>query len=81
MGGRRPLLYIVVVALLLAGNYLYDNFLPKADESSTEQPDGGGMSIEQPVVFGEDMPEVQGALEKQREYKYSKTAVTIYRKG
>ena len=57
MGGRRPLLYIVVVALLLAGNYLYDNFLPKADESSTEQPDGGGMSIEQPVVFGEDMPE------------------------
>ena len=29
----------------------------------------------------EDMPEVQGALEKQREYKYSKTAVTVYRKG
>lgn len=56
MGGRRPLLYIVVIALLLAGNYLYDNFLPKVDEPSSELQDGGGMTVEQPVVFGEDVP-------------------------
>ena len=56
MGGRRPLLYVVVIALLLAGNYLYDNFAPKAQEQSGELSEGGGMSIEQPVVFGEDMP-------------------------
>ena len=56
LGGRRPLLYVVVIALLLAGNYLYDNFAPKAQEQSGELSEGGGMSIEQPVVFGEDVP-------------------------
>ena len=40
---------------------------------------GGIFVCEHP--FGEDMPDVQGDLEKQREYKYSKTAVTIYRKA
>ena len=34
LGGRRPLLYIVVVALLLAGNYLYDNFAPEQAEAA-----------------------------------------------
>lgn len=57
LGGRRPLLYVVVIALLLAGNYLYDNFAPKAQEQSGELSEGGGMSIEQPVVFGEGIPE------------------------
>ena len=48
MGGRRPLLYIVVIALLLAGNYLYDNFLPEVDEPSSELQDGGGMTVSNP---------------------------------
>ena len=30
MGGRRTLIYIVVVGLLLAAHYLYDNFAPEA---------------------------------------------------
>ena len=41
--------------------------------------EGGLVICEHP--FGEDMPESQGALVRQREYKYSKTAVTVYRKG
>ncbi len=41
--------------------------------------EGGIVVCEHP--FGEDLPEAQGALEKQKEYKYSKTAVTVYRKG
>ena len=28
MGGRRTLIYIIVVGLLLAAHYLYDNFAP-----------------------------------------------------
>ena len=41
--------------------------------------EGGIVVCEHP--FKEDMPEEQGGLVKQREYKYSKTAVTLYRKG
>ncbi len=41
--------------------------------------EGGLVICEHP--FGEEMPEIQGGLAKQREYKYSKTAVTVYRKG
>lgn len=41
--------------------------------------EGGLVVCEHP--FGEEMPDVQGGLTKQKEYKYSKTAVTVYRKG
>ena len=41
--------------------------------------EGGIVICEHP--FKEDMPEEQDGLVKQREYKYSKTAVTLYRKG
>lgn len=41
--------------------------------------EGGLVICEHP--FGEDLPEIQGGLVRQREYKYSKTAVTVYRKG
>ena len=41
--------------------------------------EGGIVVCEHP--FKEEMPEEQGGLVKQREYKYSKTAVTLYRKG
>ena len=41
--------------------------------------EGGLVICEHP--FKEEMPEIQGGLVKQREYKYSKTAVTVYRKG
>ena len=40
--------------------------------------DGGTVICEHP--FGEEMPETVGALSVYRSYKYSKTAVTIYRK-
>lgn len=57
--GGRPLLYLVVIALLLAANYVYDNFAPDSEASlqDSTQSASGGMSIEQPVVFGEDMPQ------------------------
>lgn len=41
--------------------------------------EGGIVICEHP--FKEEMPEEQDGLIKQREYKYSKTAVTLYRKG
>lgn len=41
--------------------------------------EGGIVICEHP--FKEEMPEEQDGLVKQREYKYSKIAVTLYRKG
>ena len=41
--------------------------------------EGGIVICEHP--FKEEMPEEQDGLIKQREYKYSKVAVTLYRKG
>lgn len=68
MGNRRPILYFIVIALLLAANYLYDNFsLGSADEDFSQEQqeqEGGqqvgqhapaGMRFEQPVEFGADM--------------------------
>lgn len=40
---------------------------------------GGLVICEHP--FADELPDVQGGLEKQKTYKYSKTAVTVYRKG
>ena len=34
LGGRRTIIYIIVVVLLVAGNYLYDNFAPERAEAS-----------------------------------------------
>jgi hypothetical protein len=28
LGGNKTIIYIIVVVLLVAGNYLYDNFAP-----------------------------------------------------
>ncbi len=41
--------------------------------------EGGLVVCEHP--FADELPDVQGGLEKQKTYKYSKTAVTVYRKG
>ncbi|MBQ4626009.1 MAG: 16S rRNA (guanine(966)-N(2))-methyltransferase RsmD [Clostridia bacterium] len=41
--------------------------------------EGGLVVCEHP--FADELPDIQGALEKQKTYKYSKTAVTVYRKG
>ena len=41
--------------------------------------EGGLVVCEHP--FADELPDVQGSLEKQKTYKYSKTAVTVYRKG
>ncbi|MBO5409630.1 MAG: 16S rRNA (guanine(966)-N(2))-methyltransferase RsmD [Clostridia bacterium] len=41
--------------------------------------EGGAVICEHP--YGEEMPEEEGGLLKAKEYKYSKTAVTVYRKG
>lgn len=40
---------------------------------------GGVVICEHP--YGEDMPQEEGGLVKTKEYRYSKTAVTVYRKG
>ncbi len=58
------------------GTGLLQKALAKVEPHIAE---GGLVICEHP--FGEDMPEIQGGLEKQREYKYSKTAVTVYRKN
>ena len=34
LGGRRTIIYIIVIVLLVAGNYLYDNFAPERAEAS-----------------------------------------------
>ncbi len=41
--------------------------------------EGGLVVCEHP--FADELPDSQGGLEKQKTYKYSKTAVTVYRKG
>ncbi len=41
--------------------------------------EGGLVVCEHP--FADELPDIQGGLEKQKTYKYSKTAVTVYRKG
>lgn len=41
--------------------------------------EGGLVVCEHP--FADELPDTQGGLEKQKTYKYSKTAVTVYRKG
>lgn len=41
--------------------------------------EGGLVICEHP--FADELPDIQGGLEKQKTYKYSKTAVTVYRKG
>ncbi len=41
--------------------------------------EGGLVVCEHP--FADELPDNQGGLEKQKTYKYSKTAVTVYRKG
>lgn len=40
---------------------------------------GGLVICEHP--FADELPDTEGGLEKQKDYKYSKTAVTVYRKG
>lgn len=40
---------------------------------------GGLVICEHP--FADELPDAEGGLEKQKTYKYSKTAVTVYRKG
>ncbi len=34
LGGRRTIIYIIVIVLLVVGNYLYDNFAPERAEAS-----------------------------------------------
>ena len=34
MGGNKTIIYIIVVVLLVAGNYLYDNFAPEQAEAA-----------------------------------------------
>lgn len=41
--------------------------------------EGGVVICEHP--YGEEMPQEESGLAKAKEYKYSKTAVTVYRKG
>ena len=41
--------------------------------------EGGLVVCEHP--FADELPDIQGGLEKQKTYKYSNTAVTVYRKG
>ncbi len=58
------------------GNGLLQKALSKIDDYIAE---GGMVICEHP--FKEELEEAYGDLVKQKEYKYSKTAVTVYRKG
>ncbi len=55
---------------------LLEKALAKVEPRMAE---GGAVVCEHP--FKDEMPESVGGLTKQKEYKYSKTAVTVYRKG
>ncbi len=55
---------------------LLEKALAKVESHIAE---GGLVICEHP--FADELPEIQGGLEKQKTYKYSKTAVTVYRKG
>lgn len=55
---------------------LLEKALAKVEPHITE---GGLVICEHP--FADELPDAQGGLEKQKTYKYSKTAVTVYRKG
>ncbi len=58
------------------GNGLLQKALSKIDDHIEE---GGMVICEHP--FKEELEDAYGGLVKQKEYKYSKTAVTVYRKG
>ncbi|MBQ8016167.1 MAG: RsmD family RNA methyltransferase, partial [Clostridia bacterium] len=58
------------------GNGLLQKVLSKIGAHIAE---GGMVICEHP--FKEELEEEYGGLVKQKEYKYSKTAVTVYRKG
>ena len=55
---------------------LLERALAKVEHHIAE---GGLVVCEHP--FADELPDIQGGLEKQKTYKYSKTAVTVYSKG
>lgn len=53
MGGNKTIIYIIVVVLLVAGNYLYDNFAPEqAEAAALEEVEFTESSAEAPAPKG-----------------------------
>lgn len=53
MGGNKTIIYIIVVVLLVAGNYLYDNFAPEqAEAAALEEVEFTKSSAEAPAPKG-----------------------------
>ena len=53
MGGNKTIIYIIVVVLLVAGNYLYDNFAPEqAEAAEIEEVEFTKSSAEAPAPKG-----------------------------
>ena len=53
LGGNKTIIYIIVVVLLVAGNYLYDNFAPeRAEAAALEEVEFTESSAEAPAPKG-----------------------------
>ena len=53
LGGNKTIIYIIVVVLLVAGNYLYDNFAPEqAEAAALEEVEFTESSAEAPAPKG-----------------------------